>query len=357
MKIFYMTLAISYIFSLGSVISRERHKLFRYFMLLITMIVIIAVSGLRANIGDTHAYIEGYKSLANFNGFNENSKDIGFTIFTLFLYKISTNPQFMIFMTSFITQFFNIYNLYKYNNAFELSIYMYITSGYFLTTMNGIRQSLVAAILFACTKLIIKGKFKIYLLIVVILSTLHGSALIMIPIYFIVRKEPWSKNTLIIVLLSSMAFLMFYEFIPIVFDILGESSQYAGYEDDLLSGGEGGATLMRWIVDAVPVVLAYLNKEKLKELWPDSKIFVNMSIINLIIMEFSLRNWIFARLSIYLQLYNFILLPYIIKNCIEKKEEKNLIYYSFMMCYFIFFYYEQVIGGVGLGYKSNYINL
>ena len=82
--------------------------------------------------------------------------------------------------------------------------------------------------------------------------------------------------------------------------------------------------------------------------------YVNMSIINAIVVAFSLYNWIFARFQIYFQLYNFVLLPYIIKNCFVNRKERDLVYYGFIICYFIFFYYEQVIGGVGLGYKSNY---
>ena len=71
-------------------------------------------------------------------------------------------------------------------------------------------------------------------------------------------------------------------------------------------------------------------------------------------MAFSLYNWIFARFSIYFQLYNFILLPYIIKECFSNRKERDLIYVMFLICYFIFFYREQVIGGLGLMYRSKF---
>ena len=114
---------------------------------------------------------------------------------------------------------------------------------------------------------------------------------------------------------------------------------------------------MRVIVNAVPVVMAYIFRDKLKESWPESNVFVNMSLINLIFITFALYNWIFARFQIYFQLYNFILLPYMIKNCFERRQERDFVYYCFIICYFIFFYYEQVIGGVGLGYRSNFIDI
>ena len=48
----------------------------------------------------------------------------------------------------------------KYSKVFELEIFIYIAAGYFLITMNGVRQALVASILFGCTNLIINNKWN-----------------------------------------------------------------------------------------------------------------------------------------------------------------------------------------------------
>ena len=77
---------------------------------------------------------------------------------------------------------------------------------FFSWMCNGIRQFLVVTILFALTKHLINGKWYIYIPVVLILSGItpifklfgwgtppwflcgiHQSALIMVPIYFIVR--------------------------------------------------------------------------------------------------------------------------------------------------------------------------
>ncbi len=351
MAIFYTTLILVFLVSLSSRVFSYKNRYIEYMMIFMVILVFILVAGLRLNIGDTYVYIQQYEALGNFNGILEG-KDKGFTVFILFLYRISTNPQFMIFITSLVTQLGNIITLAKYRSYFELETYMYITSGYFLTSMNGIRQSLAATIVFFFTKYIINGRFIPYLIIVLIMSTIHGSALIMIPVYFIVRNKAWSKQTIIIIVLTSIAFLFFYQLVPILMDIIGNST-YKEYEKDLLTAG-GGSSFMRVLVNLVPVILSYIYRDKIKKIWPESDIFVNMSLLNLIIILFATYNWIFARFSIYFELYNFILLPFIIKNCFEERKERNLVYYLFLICYFIFFYREQVIGGVGLGYKSSY---
>lgn len=352
MEVFYTTLILTFLLALSSRLFGKISKINEVVFIFIVIIIFILVSGLRNNIGDTGAYMHSYSLLGEFTGFKPTTKDKGFTMFQLILYNINSDPQFLIVVTSLITQFLNMYTLAMYRNYYELQVYMYFTSGYFLVTMNGIRQSMVAAILFSVTHLIEKGKFIPYLLIVLFISNMHASALIMIPVYFIVRQEAWSRETKIVIVLASIGFLFFYQLMPHIFDALGESS-YAEYEDSMMNGG-GGSSFMRVIVNSVPVILAYIKRDLLKEKWKDSNIFVNMSLINLIIVTFGLYNWIFVRFSIYFQLYNFVLLPYLIKNCIENRKEKDLIYFCFIVCYFIFFYYEQVIGKTGMGYKSNF---
>ena len=126
----------------------------------------------------------------------------------------------------------------------------------------------------------------------------------------------------------------------IIYNLLG-NSKYADYQNF----NEGGSNILRVIVFAIPVILSYIKRDKLKE-WSYANIFVNMSLISFLIMGFSLYNWIFARFTIYFQIYSFVLLAYIIKNCFEKSE-KRLIYYGFLV------FYEYKIS-LGIVYTSNF---
>lgn len=354
MTVFYSTLISTFILSLLVKMNDYKYKELNKIIIFFIMAIFILVAGLRLNIGDTSMYSHYYTTLGTLNSINEVSKDKGFTYFLLFLYGYSQDPQFMIFTTSLITQACIIYGLAKYRSYFELEVYMYITCGIFLVTMNGMRQALAGAIMFSCTKMIEKGKFIPYVIVVIISSTIHTSALIMIPLYFIVRKEVWSKETMMIIIISSLAFIFFNELMPTFFNAL-QGTSYTEYE--AFMGEEGvGSSFTRVLVNAVPVVLAYIKRKKIHEIWPNSKVFINFSIINLIFITFAMYNWIFARFQIYFQYYNIVLIPFVIKNCFERKE-RDLIYFLFIVFYFGFFYYEQVIGGVGLGYISNYFKL
>lgn len=336
MEIIYGTLVSTFILGLGARKFKIEDKRPLLLFSVIIMLIFMLVSGLRSGIGDTGMYKHLYGMLQQ-GTVPEDSYEPGFIFFLDCLANISKNPQFMIIVTSIITQGLNIWFLRKYSSYFELELFMYIASGYFLTIMNGIRQGLAASLLLLGTNFLIKRKFFSYLIMTLLISTIHTSALVMIPVYFIVNNDNWSKNfaKTMIVLVIVVVFggvIMKYGL-----ELL-EGTRYEVYSEF----NEGGSNILRTLVAMVPIVMAYLQRENLKKIFPQCDIFVNLSIINMLIMGLSMSNWIFARMSYYFAPYTLVLLPYIIKS-IEDKSHKRLIYYTFLVAYFGFMYVEYVV--------------
>jgi transmembrane protein EpsG len=315
----------------------------------IVIVTLAVVSGLRNNIGDTFAYMHSYR-ITNFTFAEiDYSEDFGFNILQLLLQKISKDPQILLFVTAAITNILIILVLYKYSRFFEIAVYVYITAGMFTTSMNGIRQYLAAAIAFTATKYILNGNFKKYAIIVLLSSTIHQSALVLLPIYFIVRREAWTRVTYLLITFSIFIVLGFNEFSELLFLTI-DDTKYAHYNEF----SEGGVNIIRVVINAVPVILAYMGRDKLRQLWPKSDYIVNMSIISMVFIIIASQNWIFARFNIYFGLYNLVLISWVLK--LFKERQQRLIYYAILLLYLIYFYYEHVIS-FGLMYKSDYINL
>ena len=345
---FYATIISTYVFSLFSRAADEKNrKFFSIFFFSLVVIILILLSGLRSGVGDTYFYKHSFDILVKNPENFKFDGDFALNLLSLVLMNISTNSQILIFTTALLTNVFNMIILYKYRSYLELQVFFYITCGYYIITMNGIRQCLAAALLFLCTHLIIEGEFYKYSICVLLISTFHQSALFMIPLYFIYRSKAWSKTTFIMIFMALVGALFFNKAMEIFFTLM-KNSNYSQYQNST----EGGSSFMRTIVNSVPVILAYLKRDELKKKWPESNIFVNIALINLFFVAFGMFNWIFNRFTLYLQLYNFILVPYIIKNCLGNKE-KRLFYFGFLICYFIFFYREQVIG-MNMKYNSEY---
>jgi transmembrane protein EpsG len=317
-------------------LSECRSKILEGVFIIFVISLLFLVSGLRNGIGDTPMYKYLYQ-LVGPNYISNGGYEPGFILFFKVLKRISQDPQFMILVTSLIINVANIWRIKGYPGYFELTTFMYITSGYYLVTMNGIRQSIAAAIIFACTNFIIKGRFLCYLVSVALMYSFHTSAIVMIPVYFLVRNDAWSRKVYLFIGIFLIGLLFYGPLMDTAFNALS-NTKFGGYKNF----NEGGANIIRVAVYAIPVVLAYIKKEQVKERWSESNIFVNMALLNLIIMMFALNNWIFARFSIYFEVYDFVLLSYIIKYCTNKKE-KRLLYYGLLVAYSAFFWYEQAI--------------
>jgi transmembrane protein EpsG len=353
MAVLWINLAIVYMFSFFSrYFSVPAPMSVTYikpnkFMAFAVILFLVLVSGLRNNIGDTFFYMHLYET-KNFDwDFVLSQKDIGFGILQMLLQQFSDDPQILIFITAFITNILIVLVLYKYSRLFELSLYVYITSGMYIVSMNGIRQFLAAAILFTATKYLLEGNWKRYSLIILFASTFHQSALIFIPIYYIVRRKAWTGVTFMLLLMAIIFTVGFNQFSQVLYSAI-EDSHYSEYQNF----NEGGANILRVVVYAMPVILAYFGREKLRILFPNSDYIVNMSLLAVVFIIIATQNWIFARFTIYFGLYQLILISWIIKSFTDKNQ--RFIYYAVLVCYFIYFFYENVIS-LGIIYRSDFI--
>ncbi|MEN6414601.1 MAG: EpsG family protein [Veillonellales bacterium] len=313
---------------------------------------LVLVSGLRNNIGDTGYYIYGFVHSIPYKG------EPGFDVFqSLIKELISNDPQVFIFICALITNALIVLVFYKYSAMFELSLFLYITTGNYLVTMNGIRQCLVSAIVFLGTQLIATGKWLPFFILVGLVSTIHTSALIFIPVYFFVRLKPWSK-LISITLIAAIVVLLLFDQIGAFLLGTFDGTQYAGYEKSILAAG-GGANILRVFVGAVPVILAYLGRKQIEK--NNDKfvnILINFSVLNLTFYVLAVQNWIFARMNVYFGLYGLLLLPWLIKKLFDKKTSA-IVYGSCVLLYIIFCYFEleSYLSYWGIGYRSDFIGL
>lgn len=327
---------------------------------------IIFFAGLRSyGVADTGAYIEMFKSYPDtlVNIFNniqgENNDKIGFIIFSTFIKTyISSDYNVWLFIIAFISGICIVTTLYKYSENFGLSIFLFMASCQFSWLFNGIRQFLAVSILFLSTTLIIKKKPLQYFLVVILASTIHITAIMMIPVYFIVRGEPWNKRTIGIIILVLMCMLFSSTFIK-VFDSAMNDSQYAiGYQENKKT--DDGVNLITIAVQSVPLIIAFLSREKLKYKYtPIIKICINMNILSIctyIISKLVSSGILIGRLPIYFNVYSLILMPWVLKNSFEKKE-RRLVTFIMIICYLIYFYYQMEIAWNGWAYISQILKI
>ncbi len=334
------------------------------FMAFITFAVIIFFAGARSYVADTTAYIKMFNDYPLFQNahnviFASNAREPGFRLFSILIKTyISDNYTVWLSIIAVISGICVMIPLYKYSCNFGVSAFLFMASCQFSWMFNGMRQFLVVAIMFACTGLILKNKPLLYILIVCVLATIHKSAFILIPMYFIAQGEPWNKRTLIFIGCVVLAMLFTTKFTNLLTDVV-EQTDYATSVNEF-KNTDDGTNPIRILVESIPIILAFIYRNKIKDkLTPIIKLSINMSLIAsglYIISKVASSGILLGRLPIYFSMYNLILLPWLLRNIFEKKE-KDLIYYTMIVCYFAFFYYQMVITWNGIGYASQVLNL
>lgn len=334
------------------------------FMAVVTFAVIVFFAGARSYVADTGAYIQMFKEYPLFQNaydviFDDSAREPGFRLFSILIKTyISNDYTVWLSIIAVISGVCVMYPLYKYSCNFGVSAFLFMASCQFTWMFNGMRQFLAAAIIFACTGLILKNKTLLYILIVCVLSTIHQSALLLIPMYFIVQGEPWNKRTMLFIVCIVLAMLFTSKFTNLLTDVV-EQTDYASSVDEFKNTDDGTSPI-RILVESIPIILAFIYRNRIKDkLTPVIKLSINMSLIAsglYIISNIARSGVLLGRLPIYFSMYNLILLPWLLKNIFEDRE-KDLIYYIMILCYFGFFYYQMVITWGGMPYYSEVLKL
>ena len=317
---------------------------------LIIAIPMIYFAGTRTetllNFGDTTAYLSGFNyattSLTTLiNSFTEDSKDIGFSIFTTVIKSVIGNRECVYFtLIAAICIISVLYTYKRFSCNFIVSVFLFLASSDYLQwTYNGIRQFIPVAILFACAGLIIKKKYVPIIFLILLLSTIHATAILMLPMIFIVQGKAWNKKTLLFAVAIIFAIAFVDQFTDLITNIM-QNTQYSNEVDQYLS--TEGTSIQRILVYSMPTVLAMLFKKRIDAANdPVINLAANMSLIaafSYILSGFT-SGLFLGRIPIYFSLYNYILIPWIIEKTFTKNSVK-IIYIALIILYMLFYYYQ-----------------
>ena len=305
---------------------RERWNLWAALLLVLPLVYWCTFRSL--SYGDTGAYhhffLNAPDSLADIPAYASTlSKDSGFFLFTAVLKCIFGSDIRVYFFLIATLQMLCLVPIYrKYSGNYWLSIFLFVASTDYLSWMyNGIRQFIAVGLIFTTLPLLLKKRYIWTILIILLASTFHQSALLMLPVIFLVQGKAWNKKTNLVLLGILVAVLFAGEFTDLL-DNLMEETQYKNVVSDWKASGDDGTHVLRVLVYAVPTILAFLYRKKLRESRnPLINLCVNMSIIStgLYILSMFTSGIFMGRLPIYASLYLYILLPWEIRHFFPRK--------------------------------------
>ena len=332
------------------VLGKEETRFHPWFALLVIAPVIIW-AGFRSGAGyvDTNAYIRMYAKIPT--GISDlfhyitvvQTKDPGFSIYLAIIKKLfgSSYTPFL-FISALIQGLAVTFFFRKYSSQFMISMFIFIASTeYFSWMFNGLRQFLAVAIALIAFRFLFEKKYIPYVLLILLASTIHLTAIILLPVAFIVNSRPWSIRVFIVLGIAIFALIATNQFT----DFLNSSLQDTQYSDSVEYWQQehfGGTNPIRVLVQIVPTVIAVVARRKLAE---NSNrlidISINMSVVSAAIWLVSMvtSGIHIGRLPIYVSLFNNILLPYEIQILFNEKDQR-IVKIAMVVLYLAYSYYQ-----------------
>ena len=209
-------------------------------------------------------------------------------------------------------------------------------------TYNGVRQFLAVCCIFACTGLIIKRRFIPLFILILLFSTIHGSALIMIPIVIASTGKAWNRRTLLIIVLILFSILFLDQFTTVL-DVITTNTQYEGYTENAEWLNDTGTNPLRVLIHSIPPLLALYGRRFVAEADdPVIHVCVNMSIISagLYLLSMFTSGILMGRLPIYASMFSYISLPWLIKNCFSRNSARVIFGFA-ITCYIALFWMQM----------------
>lgn len=272
------------------------------------------------------------------------SKDKGYALIeAVFKTIISHSDIFFFFVIAAIQLFCLVYVYRRFSKNYWFSMFLFVSSADYIGWMhNGTRQFLAVAIVFACLPLIVKKRYVVSILIVLLASQIHLSALIFLPFIFIINGRAWNFRTLLFLLAIILSIIFLDEVTGILSDAV-EDTVYSAEVEQIASGR--GTNIFRVLFHSVPAAMSLIFRPYIDK--ADNRLMnacANLSIAaaGIYVFSFFTSGLLVGRVPIYFSLANYILLPWLIEE-VFSPTSALVVEMGIMGVYIVFFQQQMAV--------------
>ena len=327
----------------------KQKKNWYVFTAILMVVPLIFWSGFRGYIGDTYAYqkafIDAPASLSALRGyFNADTKDPGFVVLVTLFKVLGVSDYQVFFLIIAAFQMIAIALVFrKYSPSYWISIFLFVASTDYISWMfNGMRQFIATTMIFGAFELMVRRKHLAFTLVVLLAAQIHGSAILMLPLAFLMQGPAMNKKTMLMIA-GAAAILPFIDRFMPFFDELLADTQYSTTMTDEIWSVDDGTHPIRVLVYSVPALLALVGRRYVRmENNPAMNLCVNASLITMAIYLVSMvTSGIYVgRLPIYTTLHGYIALPWLIDTMFDE-DSARLMKFLMVGGFLAFFYYQM----------------
>lgn len=315
------------------IINKRRYRIGTALIVLTNFLLMAVEMGMR---GDFSVDTINYYSIFFTNSANREGFSGGFSFFNI-LMRIFPQSQrgYLYFLIAIGMVIAFSYTKFMISNSelFWMSALLLFCGGSFYTGFNVMRQVMAASLIALSYKYIFEKKFIKFCISVLIISTFHLSAIIMIPIYFVLTyRWEFARYRYVKILSIALMCILAYFFTPMLFNLLSRY-MYTTYHSSSAYGvseGIGFLGTLKAIILAGGVIInsKYFDKSNIRD-----RVIYNGSVLYLIIAVCGANIFIIQRFTHYFVPCLLIAYPHII--CQIQSSKSRFLYKCVITLLFI----------------------
>lgn len=180
----------------------------------------------------------------------------GYLIFQNIIRLFSDNVIWIFIISTVIIVCCNIHEIKKYYAFGVLPLLLFVELGNYYISFNLVRQVMAASIVVAGSRFLYERKFWKYLVVVLLASSIHLTAIMMIPAYFILNLK--MNKSGVIMLVGGTTLL--YAFLPRIISLVMNYAWGWYNYDGLLTGYSIKNVVGPFILAIIPIVGKLVEK-------------------------------------------------------------------------------------------------
>lgn len=292
--------------------SLTRQKLFNLVLVIAVFLLLFAVSACRIAVGNDYWVYRSDFLLIQQN--RHVAFEFGFVWVVRALQAMLNYDQYLPIFAffSFFTILFFVRGIYDQSEQFCYSIYLFMTAGYYFSSLNSVRYYLVLSIALYSIKYVLSGEWGKFILWICVGACFHKSVLVVIPLYFLASRV-WKKWHMLLLAAGCASLLLFQDFYrKIIFTF------YPFYEGSMFDTGETSITNILKCVAILVLSLIYYKQAIADH--KANRFYFYCNLGALVLYTFASFIPEISRIGFYLNITNIFLVPGILIRIPDKKQ-------------------------------------
>lgn len=329
MLIYFIMLALITFMAFTIYIPNFERELKDKLFLSVSFLILTAVSAFRGiDVGtDTKNYMDIFRRYVL--NVSDPHSEPGFALLNQLISYITDSPQSIIIVSSILINLGFMHFIYHNSKNAWLSVYIYITLFYYFFSFNLVRQFIaISVVLFAWNSLK-QGKIIRFILLVLLASTFHTTALISLLLIFVYLGRKNTKLIPFIMLATAIAIFGTNTFMNFIVTLFPRYITYIESSDQSTGG------IMPIFLYFMIFIALYLTREKKNQ---EHNVMLSIAAITAALSVLNYFHFLFYRPAFFFNVFAIILIPFIATR-FKGKEHPIAIYIicSLGMLYFIYY--------------------